>query len=133
MVDTPGYVSDIANNMRPYDASVLTEAEVCLYLSKPSHVQMFLYPGHPKPVLSCHGEGPGCGYFLLWQPNHYGWVVGWGGVVNILLYAGYERDRSMTLLDFISMIGGCFGLFMGFSLVSFIELLYWLVIRGFRT
>ena len=34
----------------------------------------------------------------------------------------------MTLVDFISNLGGCFGLCLGFSIISFVELLYWFTI-----
>ena len=39
----------------------------------------------------------------------------------------------MTLLDFISQIGGLLGLFMGFSVISFVEVFYWFSFRLFRT
>ena len=35
----------------------------------------------------------------------------------------------MTFFDFVAMIGGTFGLCLGFSLVSFVEMLYWLAIK----
>ena len=38
----------------------------------------------------------------------------------------------MTFLDFITMIGGTFGLCLGFSLVSFVEIVYWVVIKMTR-
>ena len=41
----------------------------------------------------------------------------------------YERKARMTWVDFISQMGGLFGLCMGFSLISFIEIGYWLTIR----
>ena len=47
-------------------------------------------------------------------------------------YAGFHRSISMSMLDFISMIGGCFGLCLGFSLVSFMEIIYWLCFRVIR-
>ena len=31
----------------------------------------------------------------------------------------------MTIINFISSLGGVFGLFLGFSLISFIEIIYW--------
>ena len=31
----------------------------------------------------------------------------------------------MTIIDFISSLGGVFGLFLGFSLISFVEIIYW--------
>jgi hypothetical protein len=38
----------------------------------------------------------------------------------------------MTFLDFIAMIGGTFGLCLGFSLVSVVEFVYWAVIKMTR-
>ena len=44
----------------------------------------------------------------------------------------YERSLKMTEIDFISSLGGVFGLFLGFSLVSFVELLYWFCVFPVR-
>ena len=41
----------------------------------------------------------------------------------------YERIKRMTAIDFISSMGGLFGLCLGFSLISFFEILYWFIIR----
>ena len=41
----------------------------------------------------------------------------------------YYRERRLTLVSLISQIGGVLGLFLGFSLVSFIELIYWFFLR----
>ena len=38
----------------------------------------------------------------------------------------------MTLLDYISQIGGLLGLFIGFSVISAVEIIYWLTFRLFR-
>ena len=35
----------------------------------------------------------------------------------------------MTVLDYVAQIGGFLGLFIGFSLISAIEILYWLTFR----
>ena len=43
--------------------------------------------------------------------------------------AEYERIIRMTTIDFISSMGGIFGLCLGFSFVSFFELCYWVAIR----
>ena len=40
--------------------------------------------------------------------------------------AEYERRLKMSLVDYISSVGGLFGLFLGFSLLSFLEIVYWL-------
>ena len=39
----------------------------------------------------------------------------------------------MGPVDFISSLGGLFGLFLGFSIVSFVEIVYWIVVRGSRS
>ena len=40
----------------------------------------------------------------------------------------------MTIIDFISSLGGLFGLFLGFSLMSFVEIIYWFgVVMARRT
>ena len=41
----------------------------------------------------------------------------------------FERRPRMTLVDFISQVGGLLGLCMGFSLVSLVEIVYWFTIR----
>ena len=44
----------------------------------------------------------------------------------------YKRSVRMTFLDLIAGFGGLFGLFLGFSVVSFLELLYWATFRLIR-
>ena len=39
----------------------------------------------------------------------------------------------MTLVDFISNLGGCFGLCLGFSIISFLEIIYWILAGIFKT
>ena len=41
----------------------------------------------------------------------------------------FQWSLRMTLIDFISQIGGLLGLFLGFSLISAIEIVYWLTLR----
>ena len=51
-----------------------------------------------------------------------------------LSHAEYERSEKMTIIDFISSLGGLFGLFLGFSLMSFVEIIYWFgVVMARRT
>ena len=38
----------------------------------------------------------------------------------------------MGPVDFIASLGGLFGLFLGFSIVSFVEIFYWIVVKGSR-
>ena len=37
----------------------------------------------------------------------------------------YERSLRMSIFNLIANFGGIFGLFLGFSIVSFLEILYW--------
>ena len=36
-----------------------------------------------------------------------------------------ERSITMGPVDFVSSLGGLFGLFLGFSVISFCEIIYW--------
>ena len=40
-----------------------------------------------------------------------------------------SRDLKMTEFDFVSQVGGMFGLGLGFSLISGAEIIYWMTIR----
>ena len=44
----------------------------------------------------------------------------------------YEKTRRMSGSDFLSNVGGLCGLCLGFSLMSGVEILYWIVIRIVR-
>ena len=44
----------------------------------------------------------------------------------------YTRQESMTTVGYISQLGGILGLFIGFSFVSGIELIYWFTIRLYK-
>ena len=44
----------------------------------------------------------------------------------------YERKARMTWVGFISQVGALFGLCMGFSFISVIEIGYWLTVRMFK-
>ena len=41
----------------------------------------------------------------------------------------FLREARMTPVGFISQVGGLMGLCLGFSLLSFIELVYWFTYR----
>ena len=43
-----------------------------------------------------------------------------------------ERGISMGPVEFVSSLGGLFGLFLGFSIVSFVEIIYWATVRMCR-
>ena len=44
----------------------------------------------------------------------------------------YEKTRRMTEIDFISNVGGLFGLCLGLSMIYFIEIVYWFVIKTIK-
>ena len=41
----------------------------------------------------------------------------------------YEKTLKMTEIDFLSNVGGLFGFCLGISIISFVEVFYWLIIR----
>lgn len=41
----------------------------------------------------------------------------------------FKRDQRLTWMDYIAQIGGLLGLAMGFSIISAIEIFYWMTIR----
>ena len=53
-------------------------------------------------------------------------------MLALLTSPEFERSIRMGPVDFIASLGGLFGLFLGFSIISFIELFYWVVIRMSR-
>ena len=44
----------------------------------------------------------------------------------------FKRDQRLTWVDYISQIGGLLGLAMGFSIISAIEIFYWMTFRFIR-
>ena len=48
-------------------------------------------------------------------------------LLNLLL--DMERDISMGPVEFVSSLGGLFGLFLGFRAVSFLQIVYWATVR----
>ena len=47
----------------------------------------------------------------------------------VIFFVEYTKARRMTIIDFISAVGGLFGLCLGFSFVSFFEILYWSIVQ----
>ena len=45
---------------------------------------------------------------------------------------GISFQARMTVLDYAAQIGGLLGLFIGFSVISAIEIIYWLTLRLMR-
>ena len=44
----------------------------------------------------------------------------------------FSRQQRLTVVDYISQMGGLLGLFIGFSFISAVELIYWLTLRMAR-
>ena len=44
----------------------------------------------------------------------------------------YIREQKLQDIQFMAQVGGLMGLCTGFSLISGIEILYWLILRFFR-
>ena len=57
------------------------------------------------------------------------------GMINIFFEKShitrYVRANRMSTFDFVAQIGGSLGLFMGISLISIVEIIYWLLLRFF--
>ena len=55
------------------------------------------------------------------------------GMVNLYFERAsvlqFKRALRMTMIDYISQIGGLLGLGIGFSLISAVEILYWITLR----
>ena len=41
----------------------------------------------------------------------------------------YETSQRMSPVDFMASVGGLFGLCLGFSFISFVELFYWFIFK----
>ena len=70
----------------------------------------------------CHSQ------HLLWTWDCDWWdqSIQW---ISIFPLKELERGISMGPVEFVSSLGGLFGLFLGFSLVSFLEIIYWATVR----
>ena len=44
-----------------------------------------------------------------------------------------ERSVNMNPVDLVASLGGLFGLCLGFSIISFIEIVYWVAAGVIRT
>ena len=84
----------------------------------------FSFSPSGKWVLQRLAWGHCCCQHLLWQ----GHCDGWGNMClkqsceNVL---EMERSIRMGPVDFIASLGGLFGLCLGFSIISFMEIIYW--------
>ena len=46
--------------------------------------------------------------------------------LHIKIFPELERSIRMGPVDFAASLGGLFGLCLGFSIISFIEIIYWI-------
>ena len=51
---------------------------------------------------------------------------------NFPIFPEFERGIRMGPVDFIASLGGLFGLCLGFSIISFLEIIYWATTGFFR-
>ena len=49
------------------------------------------------------------------------------------IFLEMERSIKMNPVDFVASLGGLFGLCLGFSIISFIEIVYWVAAGVIRT
>ena len=43
------------------------------------------------------------------------------------IFSEFERSIKMGPVDFVASLGGLFGLCLGFSIISFLEIIYWIL------
>ena len=49
------------------------------------------------------------------------------------LFVEFERSIRMGPVDFVASLGGLFGLCLGFSIISFLEIIYWVLASIYKT
>ena len=52
---------------------------------------------------------------------------------SIIIFLEMERSVNMNPVDLVASLGGLFGLCLGFSIISFIEIVYWVAAGVIRT
>ena len=68
--------------------------------------------------------------FFFTKPTAIGEVTGRESIIFMTQFnLEYRKTENMTVIDLISQLGGLFGLCLGFSFISFIEIFYWISIR----
>ena len=53
--------------------------------------------------------------------------------LDMSVFKELERSIRMGPVDFVASLGGLFGLCLGFSIISFIEIVYWVAAGVIRT
>ena len=48
-------------------------------------------------------------------------------LVQYEIFLEFERSIRMGPVDFVASLGGLFGLCLGFSIISFLEIVYWII------
>ena len=68
--------------------------------------------------------------FFFTKPTAIGEMTGWMIILmSSQFHLEYRKTENMGFIDLISQLGGLFGLCLGFSFISFIEIFYWISIR----
>ena len=68
--------------------------------------------------------------FFFTKPTAIGEMTGWMMIfMSSQFRLEYRKTENMGFIDLISQLGGLFGLCLGFSFISFIEIFYWISIR----
>jgi hypothetical protein len=71
--------------------------------------------------------------FLLFSHNYKSEFTSYGSSINIIYkypdFFPLILQQQLTTLDFVSYCGGSLGLFLGFSLISAIEIVYYCTLR----
>ena len=68
--------------------------------------------------------------FFFTKPTAIGEMTGWMMIfMSSQFCLEYRKTENMRFIDLISQLGGLFGLCLGFSFISFIEIFYWISIR----
>ena len=49
------------------------------------------------------------------------------------IFVEFERSIRMGPVDFVASLGGLFGLCLGFSIISFLEIIYWVLASIYKT
>ena len=68
--------------------------------------------------------------FFFTKPTAIGELTGWIMIlISSQFHLEYRKTENMGFIDLISQLGGLFGLCLGFSFISFVEIFYCISIR----
>ena len=113
----------------------INHSEIWLRHSPPKNIIWmkiihYFVPGREWPIQRLGRRHRG-GQHLLWRGNCHGFDHNNHlnqMVFKLLLPPELERQIRMSPIEFLSSLGGLFGLCLGFSIASFFEIIYWFTI-----